>query len=188
MRGILKGMVACGLEAATALAGLLAALGSPRLRRRPRRAAPAARARRAAAGMWLLADADTRIYLFGTVHILHPALRWRSAALEPGACARRRSWCSSSTMSEMAAGGPEAIGTMQLGKSVPLLQRVTPDRRAALARLLAELQIAEGSLDGLETWAVAVIAWRRPDGARIWRRDGETDRAAAGGRPASRRC
>ena len=28
--------------------------------------------------IWLLADADTRIYLFGTVHVLHPDLRWRS--------------------------------------------------------------------------------------------------------------
>jgi uncharacterized protein YbaP (TraB family) len=57
----------------------------------------------------------------------------------------------------MAASGPEMIGTMQPGKAVPVLQRVTPGRRAAFARLLAELQIAEGSLDGHETWAVAVI-------------------------------
>ena len=30
--------------------------------------------------IWLLADEDTRIYLFGTVHVLHPDLRWRSVA------------------------------------------------------------------------------------------------------------
>ena len=30
--------------------------------------------------IWLLSDADTRIYLFGTVHVLHPGLRWRSAS------------------------------------------------------------------------------------------------------------
>ena len=58
---------------------------------------------------------------------------------------------------EMAAGGPEIIGTMQLARPVPLLQRVTADRRPALAGLLAALQIPAGSLDGLETWAVAVI-------------------------------
>src|SRR4051812_6363834 len=29
--------------------------------------------------IWLLADADTNIYLFGTVHLLSPDLRWRSA-------------------------------------------------------------------------------------------------------------
>src|SRR5437870_6571032 len=32
--------------------------------------------------IWLLSDADTRIYLFGTVHVLHPGLRWRSATFD----------------------------------------------------------------------------------------------------------
>ena len=56
------------------------------------------------------------------------------------------------------------------------------------ARLLAELQIAEGSLDGLETWAVAVILGvgqmaREYAGRRGRRGDGRRRRC-----PASRRC
>ena len=32
--------------------------------------------------IWLLADEDTTIYLFGTIHSLPPGFRWRSAAFE----------------------------------------------------------------------------------------------------------
>src|SRR5215218_2832238 len=32
--------------------------------------------------LWLLADDDTRIYMFGTIHVLPPGFRWRSAALD----------------------------------------------------------------------------------------------------------
>jgi len=127
--------------------------------------------------IWLLADADTRIYLFGTVHLLHPELRWRSAALNR-VVREAQELVLELDDAEMANGGPEAMGAMRPGTAVPVLQRVTPERRAALARLLADLQIEEGSLDGLETWAVAVSL-----GVGLMARDyvgaGETDLAAA---------
>ncbi|HEV7660186.1 MAG TPA: TraB/GumN family protein [Allosphingosinicella sp.] len=170
------------------LAGLLAGLwlAAPSQAEVASAAAPApAAARQPAArqraeprpAMWLLADADTRIYLFGTVHLLHPDLRWRSAALNR-VVREAQELVLELDDAEMAASGPEVIGPMQLGKSVPVLQRVTPERRAALARLLAELQIAQGSLDGLETWAVAVILGVGQM-AREYVGEGQADLAAA---------
>lgn len=147
------------------LTGLLAGLwlAAPSLAASAPAPAPASRASAASAAqreprpaLWLLSDADTRIYLFGTVHVLHPGLRWRSAALNR-AVREAQELVLELDDAEMANSGPEVMGPMQLGKTVPVLQRVTPERRAALARLLADLQIPEGSLDGLETWAVAVI-------------------------------
>ncbi len=58
---------------------------------------------------------------------------------------------------EMSATNTQAFALMRMTKSVPVLQRVSPQRREGLARLMRELQIPEGSLDTLETWAVAVI-------------------------------
>lgn len=179
MRGILKDMAPRSLW--TRLIALVAALGlaapspaAPAAAARP--ASPAARAEPRPA-IWLLADADTRIYLFGTVHVLHPELRWRSAALNR-VVREAQELVLELDDAEMANGGPEAMGTMQRGASVPVLQRVTPDRRAALTRLLADLQIAEGSLDALETWAVAVILGVGQM-ARDYVGPGETDLAAA---------
>src|ERR1043165_1898884 len=33
-------------------------------------------------GLWRISDADTTVYLFGTVHVLPPALSWRTAAID----------------------------------------------------------------------------------------------------------
>jgi uncharacterized protein YbaP (TraB family) len=174
MRGNLKDMG--GRWGRLTLAGLLGALllAAPALAAPAPAAAPRGEPRPA---IWLLADADTRIYLFGTVHVLHPGLRWRSAALNR-VVREARELVLELDDAEMAASGPAMIGTMQLGKSVPVLQRVTPERRAPLARLLGELQIEEGSLDGLETWAVALVLGVGQM-AHQYVDEGESDLAAA---------
>jgi uncharacterized protein YbaP (TraB family) len=58
---------------------------------------------------------------------------------------------------EMSSAAPALASMMQMTKAVPVVQRVSAERREGLSRLLRELQIPEGSLDRLETWAVAVI-------------------------------
>jgi len=122
--------------------------------------APAARAQsEPRPAIWLLADADTRIYIFGTVHILHPDLRWRSPAFNRVAREARELVLelSEQELGNASTQGTDAFAMMRMAKSVPVLQRVSPDRREGLAALLRELQIPEGSLDQLETWAIAVM-------------------------------
>lgn len=106
--------------------------------------------------IWLLSDADTRIYLFGTVHVLHPDLRWRSSTFNRIAGEAQELVLELSD-TEMSPDNSEAFAAMRMGKSVPVLQRVSPSRRAGLTRMMQELQIPAGSLDRLETWAVAVL-------------------------------
>ena len=181
MRGILKDMATrwSKLTLAGLLAGLWLAAPSPAATAPAPAAArqPAAQRGEPRPAMWLLADADTRIYLFGTVHLLHPSLRWRSAALNR-VVREAQELVLELNDAEMAASGPEVIGPMAPGQSVPVLQRVSPERRTALARLLAELQIEDGSLDGLETWAVAVMLGIGQM-AREYAGEGQTDLASA---------
>jgi uncharacterized protein YbaP (TraB family) len=107
--------------------------------------------------IWLLSDDDTRIYLFGTVHILHPDLRWRSATFDRVA-REAQELVLELTDEQMSAGVMDAMPMMMMmGKTVPLLQRVSPARRETLARMLRDLNLADGSLDQMETWAVALI-------------------------------
>jgi uncharacterized protein YbaP (TraB family) len=106
--------------------------------------------------IWLLSDADTRIYLFGTVHVLHPQLRWRSAAFDRVARDAQELVLELSDQ-EMSPENSAAFALMRMTKSVPVLQRVSAGRREGLARMMRELQIPAGSLDNLQTWAVAVI-------------------------------
>lgn len=105
--------------------------------------------------IWLLSDADTRIYVFGTVHVLHPDLRWRSPALNRIVREAQELVLElTDAQLDQSAGLP---AMMQMSKSVPLLQRVTPARREGLSRMMAELGLAEGSLDRIETWAVVLM-------------------------------
>src|SRR6185295_16280252 len=61
-------------------------------------------------------------------------------------------------VADVAAAGtlPAAMAELQLGKSAPILWRVSPDRRQALQEMVDELGVPIERLDGLQTWAVAM--------------------------------
>lgn len=105
--------------------------------------------------IWLLRRGDTKIYLFGTVHILPPALQWRSAALD------RVIEEADELVLEIAADeaeniDPATLSTMRLGKTAPLEWRVSPDRRAALRAMIADSGLESAMLDQMETWAATM--------------------------------
>jgi uncharacterized protein YbaP (TraB family) len=137
-----------------AVAGLLAAQGAPAQRpHHPQRAAAGHRGPHPA--LWLLEDSDTKIYLFGTIHILPPHFRWRSPRFD--AVARS----ADELVLEVANGdAPETLATalaeLRLGKSVPILWRVPPDRRRALQDLVDDLGIPTARFEAMQTWAVAM--------------------------------
>ena len=106
--------------------------------------------------LWKLADEDTTIYLFGTIHLLPKGLGWRTPALE-------RAIAESDTLvleTEIASDQMDAAQTMmKLALSPglpPLAERVPAEKRAELARVLKAAGIPEGSLDAMETWAAAL--------------------------------
>ena len=106
--------------------------------------------------IWLLADEDTRIYLFGTIHILPPGLEWRSAAIE-----RVIAEADELVMEvgeEPNEAQEAAIADMfLLGKTVPILSRVAPERRAPLAEMIAASGVPAEGLDAMQPWAVAMM-------------------------------
>jgi uncharacterized protein YbaP (TraB family) len=148
-----------GKKMLAALAAFLWLAGPALAENAPQTQAPAAVLRQQGEprpAIWLLADADTRIYLFGTVHVLHPQLRWRSAAFDRVARDAQELVLELSDQ-EMSADNIAAFSQMRMTKSVPVLQRVSAGRREGLSRMMRELQIPAGSLDNLQTWAVALI-------------------------------
>ena len=139
-----------------ALAALLSSeTASAQRPHRPHRTAAAAQQAPRPA-IWLLEDADTKIYLFGTVHILPRGFRWRSSRFD--AIARS----ADELVMEIAGLDAEETRTtvfteMQLGKTAPILWRVSPDRRQALQDMVDDLGVPIERLDTLQTWAVAMV-------------------------------
>ena len=105
--------------------------------------------------IWLIEDRDTRIYLFGTVHVFPASLSWRSAALD-----RVIAESSELVMETPEAGAEEIdpqrlVAPMQLGKSMPILQRVSPAAREPLRAALAATGVPLATYDAMTTWGVA---------------------------------
>mgnify|MGYP000090634902 CR=1 FL=1 len=115
--------------------------------------APATAARPA---LWKVADADTTVYLFGTIHLLPKGLKWTTPAMTKAMAA------SQSLVLEVALDkDPAVLGAvmMKLAKTKglpPILDRVDPSKRAVLKKVIAESSLSLTYLDGLETWAATL--------------------------------
>jgi uncharacterized protein len=105
--------------------------------------------------LWLLADEDTKIYMLGTIHVLPPGFRWRSAAVDRAV----------GESAELVVETYEPPGT-DLGldstpgffadKPVPLLKRVPRDKRKPLKAAIAASGLPSPFLDRMHSWAAAM--------------------------------
>lgn len=128
--------------------------------------------------IWLLQDEDTKIYLFGTVHVFPASLNWRSAALnrviaEADELVMETPEASSGEMGDPA----RLLRPMEMGKSIPILERVSPPMRSRLAGMLAGTGMPMAYFDSLHTWAVAFLL----TGFQIADFSGGADRVALSG-------
>ncbi|HEY0114779.1 MAG TPA: TraB/GumN family protein [Allosphingosinicella sp.] len=140
-----------------ALAGLAqpaAAASEPAAPVRPGAAAPTRPPRPA---IWVIEDEDTKIYLFGTVHIFAASLDWRSTALNRVIQEADELVMETSDVATAEMGGENELAMMQLGKSVPILERVSPAARPRLEEVLRATGLPMEVFDQLQIWAVAFV-------------------------------
>ena len=121
-------------------------------------AAPAAQPATAGPALWKVADDDTTIYLFGTIHLLPKETRWRSPAFDQAAAG------SDTLVVETVIDDSNPAATIgELFKLAispglpPLLDRVPADKRDALATMVAKSGIPAQALDKMESWAAAFM-------------------------------
>lgn len=120
--------------------------------------APAAELRDASPAMWKVADEDTIVYLFGTIHLLPKGTDWRSPAFDQAAA-------SSDTLvvetvideSNPAATVAELFKLAVSETMPPIAERVPEARREALATAIAKSGIPLPVFEKLETWAAAFM-------------------------------
>ncbi len=91
---------------------------------------PLAQAYRPAPAIWKLADADTTIYLFGTIHLLPEGFRWRSAQFDR--IVRE--------VDSLVLESSEADAMASLEAFAPKIQSVADSRRPTSERLRPELR------------------------------------------------
>ncbi|MFN3944365.1 MAG: TraB/GumN family protein [Allosphingosinicella sp.] len=121
-----------------------------------RPAAPAAAAQGGAPAMWKVADADTTIYLFGTIHALPEGVNWRTPAFEQ-AFAAADELVIEVKLGEDPAEASRAMMRMGMAPGLPpLIERVPEADRPALRAMIAASGLPAPLLDGMKSWAAGL--------------------------------
>lgn len=108
--------------------------------------------------MWKVSDADTTIYLFGTIHLLPAKLAWQTPAFE-AAAAHSDELVVETILDDQ---HPTAFANrlLALGQQAGLprmLDRLAPDKRAALATAIAASGFPAAAFDGMKTWLAGFL-------------------------------
>jgi uncharacterized protein YbaP (TraB family) len=119
-------------------------------------AAEAAPAQAAKPAMWKVADADTTLYLFGTIHLLPEGQGWRTAAMESALAGSDELVLEVANIDDMMESA-RALAKLGLSPGLPpIAERVPEAKRAAMRSMIAESGYPEAVFDRLETWAAAL--------------------------------
>ena len=113
--------------------------------------------------LWKVADEDTTIYLFGTVHALPENIDWYSSAIENALAS------SDSVVTEIKM-TPEMPGEMQqlvmakgiLPQGTTLRSLFTPEQTAAYEAAMGKLGIPAGAFDQFEPWYAGMMMTMLP--------------------------
>lgn len=117
-------------------------------------AAPAA----AKPALWSVSDADTTVYLFGTIHLLPDNYRWRTAKIDKAVGGSQQLVVETIVDDKNPQKLFQAIASLAFSPGQPpLASRVPADKRPALAAAVAKSGLPPQALDRMETWAAAFI-------------------------------
>jgi len=105
--------------------------------------------------MWVVRDEDSTIYLFGTVHVLKPEVRWRTAKVDAALAASDELILEIREVDDAAAMTP-LIQQYGLDMKTPLSAKLTAADRARLAEVAEPLGIPVAGLEPLRPWLVSV--------------------------------
>ncbi|HEX9932043.1 MAG TPA: TraB/GumN family protein [Allosphingosinicella sp.] len=107
--------------------------------------------------IWLLEDEDTKIYLFGTTHIFPRGLSWRSPQLE--AAIREADELVTEIPADEKVDEERLASGMFMGKSVPILSRVSPAHRERLEQLIEASGLPADAWDMMHSWAAGMLLY-----------------------------
>ena len=120
-------------------------------------AAPRAvpQAQGAGPALWVIRDADSTLYLFGTVHVLRPTTAWGSARVDAAFASADQVWFEISNPDDQAAVIP-LVQQYGLSPDRPLSSLLTPAELAALDAAATGAGATAAQLDPLRPWLVGL--------------------------------
>ena len=127
----------------------LLSIGSAAQARAPQTARPA---------LWQVSDADTTIYLFGTIHLLPSDLKWRTAKLDQALTSSQELVVETIIDDKNPTKLMSAMASIGLAKGLPpIVERVPPATRAALQAAIKKSGVPETAYNAMKTWMAAFL-------------------------------
>jgi uncharacterized protein YbaP (TraB family) len=118
--------------------------------------APATTASQARPALWQVADKDTTIYLFGTIHLLPENYSWRTPRLDQAVASSNGLVLETIIDPKNPAELAGVMMRLGLNPNVPpLASRVPAEKRPALEAAVNASGVPMAALDRMETWAAA---------------------------------
>lgn len=106
--------------------------------------------------LWKVADEDTTIYLFGTIHVLPENYEWRTPAFNKAEGEAQELVLEVADLDDQAKTANTFLSLAVSPGQPPVLDRVPADKRAGLEALIAKIGMTPAALDKFESWAVAI--------------------------------
>lgn len=127
----------------------LLSIGSSAQARTPQMARPA---------LWAVSDADTTIYLFGTIHLLPSDLKWRTPKLDQAVTSSQELVVETIIDEKNPGKLMSAMSSIGLAKGLPpLVERVPPAKRVALQAAIKKSGVPEQAYNSMKTWMAAFL-------------------------------
>lgn len=138
------------------VAGLLGGVPSPALAQTPDRAPSAAHAVEGGGpALWVIRDADSTIYLFGTVHVLRPETAWLSPRVEAAFESADAVWFEISNPDDQAAIVP-LIQQHGLSPDRPLTSLISTDQLNQLQAASQSIGLSAVQMSPMRPWLAAL--------------------------------
>ena len=108
--------------------------------------------------LWAVADADTTIYLFGTIHLLPEKYQWRTAKFDEAVNGSQELVIETIVDEKDPRKIMSALASLAFSKGLPpIAERVPPEKRAALEDAIKLSGMPRPAFDQMETWAAAFM-------------------------------
>lgn len=107
--------------------------------------------------LWRISDADSEIWLFGTVHVLPPELRWRSPRVDAAFAAADEFVTETDTSDAASAAFPQLAARYgALPEGERLSDRLSASDRDRITRIAQAAGIAPAALESQRPWLAAL--------------------------------
>jgi len=111
--------------------------------------------------LWVLRDADSTIYLFGTVHILRPETAWHSDVVDQAFAGADRILFEISNPDDQAAALP-LVQRYGIDLETPLSSRLTAEENAKLNTAAGDMGMTGAMLEPMRPWLAALTLSMAP--------------------------